>query len=147
MPKITTNKRIPQEIIRARVKAILSDENSFERTKVQAVEIFANPDNFYIVNYWPEKLYMKGHIPGAIHYSIRPTSDLLYNTALRTLPTDKPIAVYCFTGQTSSLMSAYLQVLGYNARSIYYGVNAMHHKMLPMHQFVDGEIKDYPLAK
>jgi rhodanese-related sulfurtransferase len=44
---------------------------------------------------------------------------------LKTLPTNKPIAVYCYTGQTSAYLSAYLRLLGYDAKSILYGGNAM----------------------
>ncbi len=44
---------------------------------------------------------------------------------LKTLPTDKTIVVYCYTGQTSANMAAYLQVLGYDAKSLLFGASGM----------------------
>ena len=48
-----------------------------------------------------------------------------YEVDLTTLPTDKSIAVYCYTGQTSAFLTAYLRLLGYDAKSVLYGTNAM----------------------
>ena len=53
------------------------------------------------------------------------SSDLHLDNYLKSLPTDKKIVVYCYTGQTSAQTSAYLGVLGYDAYSLLYGVNAM----------------------
>jgi rhodanese-related sulfurtransferase len=44
---------------------------------------------------------------------------------LKTLPTDKPVVVYCYTGQTSAFMAAYLRLLGYDAKSLKFGTNGM----------------------
>ncbi|HRY98386.1 MAG TPA: response regulator, partial [Bacteroidales bacterium] len=44
---------------------------------------------------------------------------------LKTLPTDKPVVVYCYTGQTSAFMAAYLRLLGYDAKSLLFGGNGM----------------------
>jgi len=44
---------------------------------------------------------------------------------LKTLATDKKVAVYCYTGQTSAYMTAYLRILGYDAKSILFGTNGM----------------------
>lgn len=147
MPKLNTNKHTPREILRARVETILATENVFENSLVQPAELFANPENYYIVNYWPKNLYLKGHIPGAVQYTIKPESDLGYSKALKTLPTNKTVAIYCFTGQTSALMTGYLQVLGYDARSVAYGVNAMNHNMLPANKFTEKTPKNFPLVK
>ena len=39
--------------------------------------------------------------------------------------TDKPIVVYCYTGQTSGFVTAYLNVLGYDVKSLLFGTNGM----------------------
>jgi rhodanese-related sulfurtransferase len=44
---------------------------------------------------------------------------------LKTLPTDETIVVYCYTGQTSAALAAYLRILGYDAVTLLFGTNAM----------------------
>jgi rhodanese-related sulfurtransferase len=52
-----------------------------------------------------------------------PKQSLKKEAQLKYLPTDKKIVVYCYSGQTSSQLVAYLQVLGYEAYSLSFGVN------------------------
>ena len=60
--------------------------------------------------------------------------------------TDKPVVVYCYTGQTSAHMAAYLRVLGYDAKSLLFGMNGMSYDGMPGTKFVsDAEIHDYDL--
>jgi rhodanese-related sulfurtransferase len=54
-----------------------------------------------------------------------PKETIKLATDLKTLPVGKSIAVYCYTGQTSAFLVAYLRLLGYDAKSILYGTNAM----------------------
>ncbi len=71
-----------------------------------------------------------------------------YDTFLNTLPTNKKIAVYCYTGQTSAHVAAYLRVLGYDAKSILFGVNGMAHDTMPGTVFdAATEVHDYTLAQ
>ncbi|RLD92338.1 MAG: hypothetical protein DRJ13_16695 [Bacteroidetes bacterium] len=65
------------------------------------------------------------HIDGAIQYT--PKVDIAMDAALKTLPTDKTIVVYCYTGQGSANLTAYLRLVGYDAKSLKYGTNAMIH--------------------
>jgi len=44
---------------------------------------------------------------------------------LKTLPTNKPIVAYCYTGQNSSFLAAYLRLLGYDVKSLLFGVNGL----------------------
>ena len=37
------------------------------------------------------------------------------------------VVTYCYTGQTSAVVTAYLRVLGYEAFSLVYGMNAINH--------------------
>jgi rhodanese-related sulfurtransferase len=58
-----------------------------------------------------------GHIPGAYNYE--PASNPFTTPALlTTLPTNRPVVIYCFTGQTSSYLAGYLRMLGYDAKSL-----------------------------
>jgi len=98
---------------------------------VNAADVFASPDNYFVVNYWPMAEYQDpGHIPGAVCFE--PTNAFKADQMLKYLPTgtDKTIVVYCYTGQTSAQVTAYLQVLGYNAKSLLYGFNGMAYNKL-----------------
>ncbi len=75
----------------------------------------------YVVNYWPESQYLLGHIPGA--YMVEPGT--LSLDVLATLPTDRQIVVYCYTGQTSSQLTPFLRVLGYDVYSMLFGINSI----------------------
>ena len=87
----------------------------------------ATPATLYLINYWSPTAYANGHLDDAIQYTPpKPSesieSDFLSTKALNTLPTDLPIGVYCYTGQTSAQVAAYLQMVGYDAKTVVYGV-------------------------
>ncbi len=71
----------------------------------------------------PIDRYGLGHIPGAIQYT--PNQDLYSTAFLNTLPTDKTVVVYGYTGQVSASIATYLRILGYDARSLKFGINGM----------------------
>ncbi|MBX3044960.1 MAG: rhodanese-like domain-containing protein [Candidatus Kapabacteria bacterium] len=122
MPTITTGKSTGKDILEARATSIIAE--GYGPASISADDVFANLNNFHIVNYWPNAQYLDpGHIPGAMNYL--PKTDLKVMTNLKTLPTDKPIVVYCYTGQTSSHVAAYLRLLGYDAKSLSFGANGM----------------------
>ena len=123
LPVISTGKTTGQEILEARVDAVLAEGFSPMAT-ITGAAVFDNLDNYYIVNYWPENHYTDpGHIPGAMQYT--PKESMKLSVDLKTLPTDKTIAVYCYTGQTSAYLTAYLRLLGYDAKSVLFGTNGM----------------------
>jgi len=122
MPVLSTGKTTGQEILEARVAALLVE--GFTPATVTNQTVFGALSSYYIVNYWPADQYADpGHIPGAIQYTPKETMKVAVD--LKTLPTDKPVAVYCYTGQTSAFLAAYLRLLGYDAKSILYGGNGM----------------------
>lgn len=122
MPVLSTGKTTGQEILEARVDALLAE--GFTPASLNAQTLFGNLSNYYIINYWPAAQYADpGHIPGAIQYT--PKETLKLTVDLKTLPTDKPIVVYCYTGQTSAFIAAYLRLLGYDAKSLLFGANSM----------------------
>jgi rhodanese-related sulfurtransferase len=143
LPTLNTGKKTGPEILRARIDAMLA-ANGFDDVKVTSDAVYATLSNYYIVNYWSVADYSWGHINGAVQYT--PAADLKSTTFLRTLPTDKTVAVYCYTGQTSAHIAAYLKILGYDAKTILYGVNGMAYDNMPSNKFVpETEIHDYEL--
>lgn len=94
---------------------------------VSGADVLADPAGFNIYNYWNEGDFGKyGQYKGA--YQIMPVS--LANDVVKALPTSDMFTFYCYTGQTSSFATAWLQVLGYDAKSIFYGVNNMQYTAL-----------------
>lgn len=122
LPILTTGHETGEEIFEARYEAVLAE--GFGTAAVSQGDVYANLGDYYIINYWPNEEYIDpGHIDGAMQYT--PSEDLQLGTFLKTLPTDKPIAVYCYTGQNSAKMAAYLRLMGYNAKSLKFGANSM----------------------
>jgi rhodanese-related sulfurtransferase len=143
LPSLSTGQSEGMDILNSRVATVLAE--GFDAAKVSNSEVFGNLNGYYIVNYWPESQYLDpGHIPGATQYT--PKETIKYSVDLKTLPTDKPIAVYCYTGQTSAFMAAYLRILGYNAKSLLFGANGMIYDVMDnagMTVFNDDQIMGY----
>ena len=63
----------------------------------------------------------QGHLPTAVHFlpmlSLRSTNDL------QTLPNSKPVVIYDVNGLVAPKITAYLRLLGYDARSLLFGAN------------------------
>lgn len=125
LPTLNTGFEDGAEILQARALAVFAD--GFGPAKVTDDDVFMALDDYYVINFWPQDLYEGlGHIPGAINYQPSETPFLL-DTFLTTLPTDEPVVVYCYTGQTSAYIAGYLRVLGYDARTLLFGGNSMIH--------------------
>ena len=129
-PVIETGEKTGPDILKARITNLVSSGTRF----VGAADVIAALDDYYIVNYWPEADYLgMGHLPGAHQYT--PKSSLAMTTKLGTLPTDKPIAVYCYSGQTGSQVAVYLSLLGYDAYDVTYGTNGMMYDAMTSHKW------------
>lgn len=109
---------------------------------VNSSTVIANPTDYFINNYWAQAdVDHYGHIAGA--YRILPLS--IENGEIANLNPEETIVTYCWTGQTSSMVTAYLNVLGYDALSLKFGANSMIYPSLESHQFVT-PATDLPLA-
>jgi len=143
LPVLNTGKETGEEILAARLATIFAE--GFGAAAIGKGDVFNALDNYYIVNYWPEADYLDpGHIPGAMQYT--PKASMGLNESLKTLPTDKQVVVYCYTGQTSANMAAYLRVIGYDALSLKFGVNGMNYDGLDGHKWSEGAIMNYEVV-
>jgi len=144
LPDFECKKTTGEEILEARVSMIFSE--GFKKGAISIDDIIASPGDYYIVNYWGAKLYNMGHLEGAVQYT--PKSSLGLDTELLTLPTDKTIVVYCFTGQHAAFVTAYLRILGYDAKTLKYGANSFMNSMMLDetigHGFSEKQIFDFP---
>lgn len=79
---------------------------------------YASNDPF-ILSVRDEEQYEKGHIPGAVNI---PWRSVFTEDNISKLPTTKQIVVYCYTGHTASQVTAMLNVLGYDALCLKWGM-------------------------
>ena len=137
----------PDTIVRTRVEWML--QQGF-KAKGYA-DIQANLGDYFILNYFGPADYLgtgtagvPGHIPGAFQFT--PYQSLGDTQMLKHLPTNKQIIVYCWTGQHSSQVTAYLNMLGYDAYSLRYGANNLFYNSLTANKWGAGAQHDFPLV-
>jgi len=145
-PTLNTGKIDAKDILRVRLEKAFA--TPYKEYIIKSVDVFENPNNYYVVNYWNQDKYNNGHIPSAIQY--QPNSSLASTTFLSTLPIDKQIAFYGSTGQSTAYVVAYLNLLGYNTGNIAYGANSFMNKSLKekgWNAFSKKEINMYPVIE
>jgi len=72
-----------------------------------------------IVSVRSAESYALGHVPGAINI---PWKAIAEPENLAKLPTDQPIVVYCYTGHTGQIATTALNLLGYDATNLKFGM-------------------------
>jgi rhodanese-related sulfurtransferase len=150
LPDLKTNLSSGMEIRDSRFKKLFAD--GIKDVMVSADEVFADPSKYFVINYERKDKYDAGHIPGAVRY--KPDGTLGILSEMVTIPADKQIVVYCGTGHNSAFVTAYLRLLGYNARTLRYGNQSfMYDRMvsqkgtLSWQPFNLAEVGDYPVVK
>lgn len=118
-PVISTLSTDGATILKNQIQLVISE--GFKTVK--GSDVLASPNNYFINNYFSAADYAGyGHIKGA--YRINPLT-LADNSYLGLDPAAK-VVTYCYTGQTSAVMTACLRVLGYDAYSLSFGMNGMY---------------------
>ena len=82
--------------------------------------IEAGSDEYTIVSVRKSEDYAAGHVAGAINI---PYGQGMQE-ALAQLPTDKPVIVYCYTGQSGSQTMTILRLMGYEAYNLNGGMGS-----------------------
>lgn len=112
-------------------------ENGVGDEMKNATDVYAmvnGNDDVFVINYWPEAEYDNGHVPT----SVQLTPQTLSMDVLQKIPAGTPVVVYCYTGQTSSQMASVLNILGYEAYSLKFGMNAIDQTHTNNHGFPGG---------
>ncbi|MEA3496420.1 MAG: rhodanese-like domain-containing protein [Bacteroidota bacterium] len=123
-PDLTATATDGEGILEERVGVLL--DGGFKG--IPAIDVLTNYGDYFINNYWAQAdVDLYGHIKGA--YRINPINFV-------NLDPSKTIVTYCWTGQTSSIITAYLTVLGYDAKSLKFGANGMIYSALQSHQWI-----------
>ena len=73
----------------------------------------------YIISARSAEAYAAGHVPTAVNLAAGAIFD---DATLATLPTDRQIVVYCFTGQSAAHVSAILNINGFDSISLKFGM-------------------------
>jgi len=119
-PTISSATTDSVEVLRERVAVVLAE--GFKSVTPDAV--LANPTDYFINNFFPENHFLGfGHIRGA--FRIRPM--LLADNQVNFNDPSKKVVTYCYTGQTSGAITAFLRVIGYDAYSMVFGMNRLNH--------------------
>jgi len=126
-------------ILKVRVQEMLT--NGFKG--VVNVDVLNGTANYQINNFWDQAdVDHYGHITEA--YRVKPLS--IAGSEMKNMDPAKKIATYCWTGQTSSMVTAYLNIIGYDAVSLKFGTNGMIYSELQSHQFVT-TLVDLPVVQ
>ena len=137
-PEWTTTNTGGAEVLAERVAAMLA-HGFGDNTKSNA-DVLENYSNYFVNNYWAEEdTEHYGNITTA--YRINPLT--IDGGELMYLDPSKPVVTYCWTGQTSSMMTAYLYILGYDAYTLTYGANGMIYSSLTGHKWTDDACMGY----
>jgi rhodanese-related sulfurtransferase len=116
-----------------------------ENLKVSMEDLFAKPDKYFVICYMPKDVYDSGHFPGSICYA--PRVSLRRDSVLNTLPLDKTIVPYCFSGHHTAALTAYLNLIGYTAKNLEYGSMGFMNKQLKANgvkYFKTSQVENYP---
>jgi len=116
-PILITGNTTGEAILAARIQAAIALPWIVSKT-----DVLANPSNYFINNIWPDESWNEyGHIMGA--YRIY---EILGLDELNSLNPDETVVTYCYAGHTSSVTTAWLQVLGFDtAKSLVYGASSI----------------------
>ncbi len=112
-------------IVRTALDTYLSDATMAPTTTAQALFDNLNDGNTandpYVLSVRSAEHYAIGHIPGAHDIPWRSVADA---TLLSSLPTDRQIVVYCYTGHTGGVATTCLNAMGYDAVNLKFGIGA-----------------------
>lgn len=139
VPQINTGKKSGKEILEAQVQAYL--DRGFD-LGVSAYELMAAPQNYYVVNQSAPGVYKSiGYVQGAYEIEYPVIAESKKFGDLANYPPDQTIVQYCYTGHAGLTAAAWLNVLGYDAKALTYGVNSLAYDAMPKSKY--GSSKDY----
>lgn len=113
------------EVVRSALDTYLSTANMTPVTSAQTLFDNLNDGNTandpYVLSVRTSEHYALGHVPGAYNIPWRTIGDA---TKLATLPKNKQVVVYCYTGHTGAVATTALAAMGYNVVNMKHGMCA-----------------------
>lgn len=83
------------------------------------VELVKSDEEITIIDIRSAEDYGKGHVEGAVNMPWGPA----ISEGLTKIPADKPVFIYCYTGQTAGQAVMTYNLAGFDARSVAFGWN------------------------
>lgn len=140
-PKLKTGKVWRADIIHARVQELL--RRGFKPISVKAEDL-AGIKNSFIIAYGGENFKKGKHLIGANYFEIK--KSLKSSEKLLNIPLRQEVIVYSKNGFESAYAVAYLRLLGYNAKTVSYGVNTFKKQTFDS-KFSLKDVHNYPLEQ
>lgn len=142
LPEFEAKRNSGAEILYNRAKMLLKD--GFGKAAVTVDRVVPNLAKSYEICLTPEDLYKESHLKGAVLYK---ADDLKIETSLLSIPNNKIIVVYDLNAHKSTFITAYLKMLGYDAKTLKYGANSFMNSVLKekdLNGFSSKYINNYP---
>jgi len=121
-PELSTGGADDFEIVRLAADNYLKNAPS---PIIKADGVFENindgddSNDYVIVSVRAPEAYALGHVPGAVNIGWKAVAQA---ENMAKLPTDKPIAIYCYTGHTGMVSSTVLGMMGYETHNMKFGM-------------------------
>ncbi len=100
-------------------------KNTWLKEKLDKGEV----SDIFIVDIRSPESFSRGHIEGAINI---PFKELAKKENLAKLPRDKTIVIVCTTGHSASMANVVLNLLGYKAVTMKYGMKGWEQENFPV---------------
>lgn len=147
-PTINTGATTGEAILKARVETVIKE---WGNATVSGSDVATTPSNYFVNNYFSTDHYTGfGHVDGAARVNPLKISD----GSINYIDPSQTVVTYCYTGQTSAVITAFLRVLGYDAKSMLFGMNGLNHSndfwttgSVTNRWGVDSNPKGHPLTK
>jgi rhodanese-related sulfurtransferase len=94
-------------------------DHIYKISQKEFVQKVTDGEDMYVLDIRSAEDYAKGHVQGAMNAPWGPA----ISDNLKNIPTDKPLYVYCYSGQTAGQAVHTLNVAGFDARSVNLGWN------------------------
>jgi rhodanese-related sulfurtransferase len=141
LPDIALTGNSIEDKVKNRIKDLMKinyEDNLIETEGTATINyeyLMANMNGFLIVCFDSTLLYKDihdgiNHPEGAISFHPFPNSDLSSSEYLQSIPSNRKSAFYSTNGQLSAFVTAYLKLLGYDAKSVLFGANNMYYDIL-----------------
>ncbi|MCW3489884.1 rhodanese-like domain-containing protein [Dethiobacter alkaliphilus] len=121
LPAVSSSADEKEEILWEKAQAVFADIADGNRALMDSEELQAgledNPNAFYVLDIRRPDDFAEGHIEHSVH---SPWSQV--GEVLESLPTNRPVVVGCYSGQTAGQTVGVLRMLGLDARSLLFGV-------------------------
>ncbi len=118
----------------------LSSNGNYMIGQADFVDKVRAGDDMLILDIRQPDVYAEGHIKGAVNVPWGPA----IAKSIDFIPTDKPVMVYCYTGQTANQANALLNFIGADAKSVKFGWNLGISKVDGVDDVVTTEESQFP---